>query len=35
LPSLQAERSMSWGAQRFVQDVKKLIHEAKEAPRNG
>jgi len=28
LPSLQAERSMSWGAQRFVQDVKKLIYEA-------
>jgi len=35
LPSLQAERSMSWGAQRFVQDVKKLIHETREAPRNG
>ncbi len=29
LPSLQAERSMSWGAQRFVQDVKKLIYEAR------
>ena len=30
LPSLQAERSMGWGAQRFVQDVKRLIREAKE-----
>ena len=29
LPSLQAERSMSWGAQRFVQEVKQLIREAK------
>ena len=29
MPSLQAERSMSWGAQRFVQDVKRLIREAK------
>lgn len=35
LPSLQAERSMSWGAQRFVQDVKRVIREAKEAPRLG
>jgi len=31
MPSLQAERSMSYGAQRFVQDIKGLIHEAKEA----
>ena len=29
LPSLQAERSMSWGTQRFVQEVKQLIREAK------
>jgi hypothetical protein len=35
LPPLQAERSMSWGAQRFVQDVKHLIHEAKEDPQSG
>jgi hypothetical protein len=35
LPPLQAERSMSWGAQRFVQDIKHLIREAKEAPENG
>ena len=35
LPSLQAERSMSWGAQRFVQDVKRVIREAKEAPHVG
>jgi len=31
MPSLQAERSMSYGAQHFVQDIKGLIHEAKEA----
>jgi hypothetical protein len=35
MPSLQAERSMSYGAQRFVQDIKGLIREAKEAPRSG
>jgi hypothetical protein len=35
LPSLQAERSMSFGAQRFVQDVRRLIHEAKEGAKNG
>lgn len=35
LPPLQAERSMSWGAQRFVQDVKRLIRLAKEDPRDG
>jgi hypothetical protein len=31
MPSLQAERSMSYGAQRFVQDIKGLIRAAKEA----
>jgi len=35
LPSLQAERSMSYGAQRFVQQVKGLVREAKEVPQNG
>jgi hypothetical protein len=35
LPPLQAERSMSLGAQRFVQDVKKLIREAKEESKSG
>jgi hypothetical protein len=34
MPSTQAERSMSYGAQRFVQDVKALIHEAKETKPN-
>jgi len=32
---LQAERSMSYGAQRFVQQVKGLVREAKEVPQNG
>jgi hypothetical protein len=31
MPSLQAERSMTWGSQKLVQDLKRLIHEAKEA----
>mgnify|MGYP000390522221 CR=1 FL=1 len=35
LPSLQAERSMSYGAQRFVQQVKGLVREAKEVPPSG
>lgn len=35
MPSLQAERSMSYGAQRFVQDIKGLIREAKEAAYSG
>jgi len=35
LPPLQAERSMSWGAQRFVQEVKHLIREAKEGSLSG
>lgn len=34
MPSLQAERSMSWGAQRFVQEIKALIHEAKADRKN-
>ena len=31
MPSLQAERSWGWGPQRLVQELKRLIHEAKEA----
>jgi len=32
IPPLQAERSMDYGGQRFVQEMKGLIHEAKEVP---
>jgi hypothetical protein len=35
MPSLQAERSMGWGGQRFVQDIKGLIREAKEGSKSG
>jgi len=35
LPPLQAERSMGFGGQRFVQDIKGLIREAKEESKSG
>ena len=35
MPSLQAERSMGWGGQRFVQNIKGLIREAKEGSKSG
>ena len=34
LPCLQAERSMSWGAQRLVQALKHLIYEARKHQSN-